>query len=139
MRSLLLHANRFESEIVSASNLPVGIIPEESRSPYKKMENCLVILFCVEEMDSEKQINQLYEEVIRDAQQFGISNLMVVPFVHLSKNIASSTIAKELYQQLLKKFEKTNLVVDYSHFGYSKTLVLEVKGHRCAFKYREFY
>ena len=138
MRSLLLHTNRFESEIVSTSNRPRGIVPEELKNASKKMENCLTVLFCIEKDDTEKQLNLLYESIIKDALQIGVLNIMIAPFVHLSYNIASPQLAKELYQLLLNKLKETNFTVDYDYFGYSKSWIMDIKGHRCAYKYREF-
>jgi len=65
--------------------------------------------------------------------------MMISPFVHLSSNIAKPDVAKKLYKQLTGKFIGSDFVVKTSHFGYHKSLLLEIKGHPGSFRYREFY
>lgn len=139
MRSLIIHANKFESKTVESSNKPVGIVPEEDKESLKQMEDCLLVLFCIEKEDSEKQVEQLYLKVLKDAKQVKVKNIMVTPFVHLSRNIASPDTAKSLYFLFLNKMKATSYNTNYSHFGYAKHFLIDTKGHRYAFKYREFY
>lgn len=138
MRSLILHANRFSTDVVAESNMPEGIVPETKKSDSEAMEECLVIFFCVEEGDGEKQINDLHGEILKAADEVKTRNLMVAPFVHLSNRIAKPDVAKSLSFFLMGKFSGTEFVVKSSHFGYHKTLVLDVKGHPGSFRYREF-
>ena len=139
MRSLILHCNAFESKITARSTRPLGIVPERGNSVPVRMEECLTVLFCVEQSDTEQQLHQLYEEIVLGAGKLKVHNLMIAPFVHLSNNIAAPEKARELYHTLIQKFEGSEFTVSYSHFGYHKTWLLDIKGHRCAYKYREFY
>ncbi len=138
MRTLILHANKFESKIVSNSNRPYGIKPEDRDSSIDNLEDGLVILFCVENDDTTDRVDALYNEIIKTSSELKINKLMISPFVHLSKNIAKPEIAKQLYYNLLSKFENTNFVIKTSAFGYNKSLLLDVKGHPGSFRYREF-
>ncbi len=139
MRALLLHANKFQTKVILESNWPKGIQPEKRKSPTEKMQNCLVVFFCVERGDSAKQVNAIYKEILKTADEVKTTNLMIAPFVHLSQNIAEPDVAKKLYQNLLKKFDGGNFAVQSSHFGYHKSLLLDIKGHPGSFRYREFY
>lgn len=139
MRALILHANEFKSKLIVKSNRPKNIKSEEKETNSEEMKQCLVVFFCVEEGDKIKQLNQLYKEIIKAANEVKTKNLMIGPFVHLSKNIAKPKVAIELYQKLMKKFEDTDFVLKSSHFGYHKTLELNIKGHPGSFRYREFY
>jgi threonyl-tRNA synthetase len=139
MRALILHANEFGTKVIAKSNWPKGIEPEKRKSDSENMKECLVIFFCVEEGDNGKQIERLYQEIIKTADEIKTNNLMIAPFVHLSNNISKPEIAKELYEQLMKKFENTTFTVKSSHFGYHKSLLLDIKGHPGSFRYREFY
>lgn len=103
------------------------------------MEECLVVFFCVEEGDSEKQLNELYEEIVKASDEVKTDNLMIAPFVHLSSKIAKPEVSKELYEKLMGMFEGKDFAVKSSHFGYHKTLSLDIKGHPGSFRYREFY
>ncbi len=139
MKALILHANQFRTKVIAKSNRPKEIEPEQRKSLSEEMKECLVIFFCVEQRDSEKQLEKLYQEILKTADEVKTTNLMIAPFVHLSKNIAQPTVAKELYEKLLRKFEKTSFTIKSSHFGYHKSLLLDIKGHPGSFRYREFY
>jgi threonyl-tRNA synthetase len=139
MRTLFLHSNKFESGVVEESDRPLGIVPEIKDEISEVMEQCLVIFFCVEKDDTEKQVEDLYREVLKTSVEVGTKNLMIAPFVHLSKNIAEPETAKKLYEFLMDKFTNGDFVVKSSHFGYHKSLLLDIKGHPGSFRYREFY
>ena len=139
MRALILHANNFATEVIAKSNWPKGIEPEKKKSITENMKECLVVFFCVERKDNEKQVGVLYQEILKTANEVKTTNVMIAPFVHLSKNIAKPKVAKDLYEKLMKKFTKTKFKVKSPHFGYHKSLLLDIKGHPGSFRYREFY
>lgn len=138
MRALLLHANRFATKIVEESTRPNGIKPESKKSSSEEMNECLVCFFTVENGDDETNLENFYNEIIKTAKELETKNLMISPFVHLSNNIASSEASKNIYKNLLEKFKNTDYKVSSSHFGYHKSLQLDVKGHPGSFRYREF-
>jgi hypothetical protein len=67
MRSLILHADKFATKIIEESKWPKGIDPEKRKSDTEKMEKCLVVFFCVEENDGEKQVDAIYQEILKTA------------------------------------------------------------------------
>lgn len=138
MRALLLHANTFQVKVVEKSTRPYGILPEVQRGPSEEMHQCLVVFFCIEKNDNEKQLNELYEEIIESAAEIGTKNLMISPFVHLSRNVAPPEEAKKIYMELFNRFDRNIYQVQSSHFGYHKSLLLDIKGHPGSFRYREF-
>ena len=138
MKSLLLHANNFAVRIEEASNKPGGIIPENLNSSEENADDCLVAFFCVEMQDGAKTVNDLYIEIVKSADDFGTKNIVIAPFVHLSNNIADPSTAKELYINLVEKFEGSDYQITTSHFGYHKRLLLDVKGHPGSFRFRTF-
>ncbi|MBI2146924.1 hypothetical protein HYU19_00425 [Candidatus Woesearchaeota archaeon] len=138
MRSLLLHANLFESKITMTSNRPIGIIPEDGVDPVKRMEECLLVLFCVEPQDTNLQVEQLHDEIVKNAKELNVERIMLGPFVHLAKTVADPETAKKRYFQLKAMFLTSPFAVDSSHFGYGKTFLMDIKGHRRAYSYREF-
>jgi len=138
MRSLILHANKFATNLIEESNWPKGINSEEMKSEAEEMEKCLVVFFCVEEGDSDKQLDGIYQEILKTSQEVNTKNLLISPFVHLSNKIAKPDVAKGMYEKLMGKFIDTDYVVKSSHFGYHKSLLLDIKGHPGSFRYREF-
>ncbi|MEK7580384.1 MAG: threonyl-tRNA synthetase editing domain-containing protein [Patescibacteria group bacterium] len=139
MRALLLHVNKFQVKVVEESTRPQDIQPEKRHSDSEEMEQCLVVFFCIEEGDTEKQLKKLYEEILKTADEIQTKNLMIAPFVHLSKNIAEPNVAKYFYENLMQRFKQTAFNLKSSHFGYHKSLLLDIKGHPGSFRYREFY
>ena len=102
------------------------------------MKKNLTVLFCVEKGDDEIKVENLFTEIIRATTDFSTKKIMIAPFVHLSNNIASPSVAKELYEALVGKFQGLDYTLETSHFGYHKSLLLRVKGHPGSFRYREF-
>lgn len=139
MRALLLHSNKFETKVILESNLPTGIKPESKKSSSELLEQCLVCFFCIEKNDTDIQIEAFYKDIIKTAKEVGTKNLMISPFVHLSNNLATPSVAKKLCKKLVSKFINTDFNIGTSHFGYHKSLILDIKGHPGSFRYREFY
>lgn len=138
MRALLLHSTTFKSELIKPSNWPKGIEPETQKSVTEQMTECLVCFFTVELTDSDKQLTEFRAEIIKAAEEVGTANLVLSPFVHLSNNVAPPQKAKELYEKLVSSFMDTKYTIITSHFGYHKSLLLDIKGHPGSFRYREF-
>jgi len=138
MRALILHVNKFKTRLHSRSNKPDGILPEEKKSHSEEMKDGLVVFFCVEKGDSEKHVGQLYDEICKASDDVRTRNLTIAPFAHLSRNTAEPKTAKHIHDSLMKKVKKSSFIHTYSHFGYHKRLMLDVKGHPGSFRYREF-
>jgi len=138
MKALLLHANKFATKIVEKSTKPIGIEPEKRKSQNEQMKECLICFFTVEKNDTKDQINNFYNEIIKTAKELDTKNIMIAPFVHLSNNIASPSVAKDFYADLMNKFSGSDYKIASSHFGYHKSLLLDIKGHPGSFRYREF-
>ncbi len=139
MKSLILHVDKFATKLVEESKWPKGIIPEIKKSNKEEMTKCLVVFFCVEKGDTKKQVEAIYKEILKTAKEVNTKKLLISPFVHLSQNIAKPEKAKELYELLMSKFIDSDFTVKSSHFGYHKSLLLDIKGHPGSFRYREFY
>jgi len=138
MRALILHVNKFKTKVNFPSNKPRGIIPEKIKKNEREMKNGLVVFFCVEEGDTQKHAEQLYDEIYKASNEIKTKNVVINPFVHLSKNIAKPHEAKKIYEYLTKKVKNSELISKTSPFGYHKNLILDIKGHPGSFRYREF-
>ena len=139
MRSLILHVDKFATKLVEKSKWPKGIIPEKMKSNTEEMKKCLVVFFCVEKGDTKKQVEAIYKEILKTADEVKTKKLLLSPFVHLSSNIAKPDVAKKIYELLMSKFIDSDFTIQSSHFGYHKSLLLNIKGHPGSFRYREFY
>ena len=158
MKALILHANewlvRAESPSTRIGNSePEGWLGSEDDTGEgpprplsdtlvaEQMEECLVVLFQVELGDSEETARNLCRKLKKTAKEFKTRRVMVSPFAHLSNNRPEPEVAKVLSALVVKTCEDWNLNGDpgweiaSSHFGWNKSLMLNVKGHPNAFKH----
>jgi threonyl-tRNA synthetase len=138
MKALLLHANSFETKLTSKATLPKGIEATPVSANYERMNDCLVVLCCIEEGDSIQQVAEMHQEAIKTAEDFSTRNIVVAPFVHLSNNVANPTASAKLFEEFFARFEGSQFNVTKSEFGYHKALKLDVKGYPGSFRFREF-
>jgi hypothetical protein len=103
------------------------------------MEECLVVLFQVEEHDKAKCVRELCRDVQKIARKVGTNRVMLSGFAHLSHSRPDPMVAKDLFLQVITTCQEwPEFEVKSSHFGYNKTLLLDVKGHPDAFKHRSY-
>jgi len=126
MRLLQLHCNNFEytptkKEISSA---------EEIEPETKSLDNVVVTFVAVEKGDDKSVARKAINEIKESLQKIGCKKLLLYPYVHLSSNLASPSLAFSL----LKEMESlaTDLDVSRAPFGWTKSYKLEVKGHPLA-------
>ncbi len=153
MKALILHANQWLVRVESPSDRIAGCQPEELHDDdtgegpprpthvlaVERMEECLVVLFHIESHDTEKQVKSLCKDVAKIARKVGTSRLMISGFAHLSHSRPDPIVAKDLFLQVVSTCKTwIEYEVQSSHFGYNKSLVLDVKGHPDAFKHRSY-
>jgi threonyl-tRNA synthetase len=137
MRALLLHCKQYGIKIGKMSNRPEDIAPEEVQEKEQNCKDCVVALITVEKNDDvEKSSAIISEEVSQMCQEVGHNNVVVLPFAHLSNNLAKSEdgikIISSIENSLKKKFN-----VFRAHFGSHKELLLDIYGHPGNARYRE--
>jgi threonyl-tRNA synthetase len=138
MRALLFHCKNYGTKIDRLANRPEDITPEEVNEKEQTCKDCIVALITVEEGDKIKQVcSNLTKEIAKMSDEVGHKNIVILPFAHLSNNLAK---AKEginaldlIEKELTKKFN-----VMRAHFGSHKSLLLDIHGHPGNARYREF-
>ncbi|MDP2641404.1 MAG: threonyl-tRNA synthetase editing domain-containing protein, partial [Candidatus Yanofskybacteria bacterium] len=129
MKVLFFHADRFGFAVESPSARLGGASPEEVKSTFLNVEECLVALFHVEEADGDHQIRRLCKDIKRIAEKVGTSRLVVAAFGHLSNSYAPPSVAMEISRQIVEICQEWGCEVHTSPFGHNKTFVLHAKGH----------
>src|SRR3989344_5500561 len=129
MRALLFHCKNYRIKIDKLANRPKDIMPEEVNEKEQKSSDCIVILITIEKGDEiEKVSNKLIIEVQKMSEDVGSKNVVLLPFAHLSNNLATPEEAiraiKLVEEILINKYE-----VVRSHFGSHKSLLLDTYGH----------
>ena len=138
MRALLFHCKNYGVKIDRMSDRPEDIAPEEVSENEQSCKDCIVALVTVEKNDdAQKTSSGLSEEVAKMCLEVGHKNVVILPFAHLSNNLAKSSDGIKIISMIVD-----NLKVDFdiirAHFGSHKELLLDIYGHPGNARYREF-
>lgn len=139
MRALLFHCHNYKVRVDKLANRPEDITPEEIKEKEQICKDCIVVLTTIEKEDKiEDFCSKLVNEISRMSKEVGHKNIVILPFAHLSNNLAK---AKEgiLAINLIEKKLQEGFNVIRAHFGSHKSLLLDIYGHPGNARYREFY
>ncbi len=126
MKIILLHCDYLRFEALKKALKSVGDLRESEKKG--EMKNCLVVLTAVEKNDSLKSVKDFVKNVEDVAGQVDVKNIVIYPYAHLSKNLASPDLAVNVMDECEKVLKK-NFEVLRVPFGYYKSFELKVKGH----------
>jgi len=138
MRAILFHCKEYATEIGRLSNRPGYLSPEEVKEKDQRCEDCVVAFITIEKDDEIEDVAAgLAAEAVKMAKETGRKNIVLVPFAHLSNNIADSKKSIAVFD-LIEGYLKDDFNVKRAHFGSHKSLLLNVFGHPGNVRYREF-
>jgi len=101
----------------------------ESEKKGKNVSEALVVLTAVEKGDSTSEsVKELVKNVKDIAGQVKAKDIVLYPYAHLSRNLASPETAAEIFKKSEKELGKDFKVVK-APFGYYKEFEMKVKGH----------
>jgi len=128
MKLLLIHSDYIEYEV---KNKAISN-PEEIKLKKDRLEEALTVFIAVEKID-EKSPNQTVidasKEIEKTAEQLKVKNIMLYPYAHLSSNLGSPKIAKEILVELEYNLSNNYYNVKRSPFGWYKVFKISCKGH----------
>jgi len=128
MKLLLIHSDYIEYEV---KNKAISN-PEEIKLSKDRLEEALTVFIAIEKID-EKSPNQTVidasNEIEKTAEQLKVKNIMLYPYAHLSSNLGSPKIAKEILVELEYNLFNKNYNVKRSPFGWYKAFKISCKGH----------
>ncbi|HEY4473815.1 MAG TPA: threonyl-tRNA synthetase editing domain-containing protein [Candidatus Paceibacterota bacterium] len=136
MRALLTHSKRYKVTITGLATRPDSIKPEPVTETEQSSEKCVVVFVCIEAKDTPELAKQLGREVELMMQDVGDKKVVLVPFAHLSSNLASSELAIEVLNALQNALASHNPL--RSHFGSDKAFSIDFLGHPGNIRFREF-
>ncbi len=134
MKILLLHSDFIEFEPREKA-----IKQAEEAGAKQRVDECLVILTAVEASDEnnpEQASRNLAEEIKKVAEDVRAKNIVLYPYAHLSKELASPGTALTVFKEAEKILRKDFSVVR-APFGWYKKFSVSVKGHPLAELSRE--
>src|SRR3989338_8475928 len=125
MKVLLIHSDYIEF-ITKEKALRQAI--DEPKSG--RMEECLVAFTAVEKDD--ENISDIAEKLVKEisdvAEQVKTKRVVLYPYAHLSKNLASPNFALDVLKSAEQLLEKEYEVMR-APFGWYKAFTLKTKGH----------
>jgi len=133
----MFHCKRYGTKIVKFSNRPKNIAPEKICKKDQNCKDCVVVFLTVEKGDDIKICSEkIAKEISKMSIEVGHKNIILLPFAHLSSNLADSekvVLFLDSVEKILKDFN-----VQRCHFGSHKSLLMDVYGHAGNARWREF-
>ncbi|MEM2948151.1 MAG: threonine--tRNA ligase [Candidatus Anstonellales archaeon] len=124
MRILTIHSDYIEVETKSKA-----IKQAEEGIKGLKEKECLVVFTSVEKGDSIKIAREYAEEVSKVAEQVKTKNIVLYPYVHLTSNPASPSVAMEVLNEGERLLKERGYSVKHAPFGWYKAFTIKAKGH----------
>ncbi len=104
---------------------------EDWKQEKQRVEECLVVFTSVEkddEKDPEKISENLALEIKKVAHDVKVNNIVLYPYAHLSKTLASADVALAILKKTESILSK-ELSVQRAPFGWYKEFTIKCKGH----------
>jgi len=137
MRAVLFHCRNYLVKLERIANRPVDIRPEEVKYKEQSCKDCVVALITVEDKDDPEIVaEKLSKEIIIMAKNVGQNSIVLLPFAHLSNNLADTKKAIKTLGIIEKYLKDYNVL--RAHFGSHKELLLDIYGHPGNARYREY-
>ncbi len=137
MKALFFHCKRYGVKVGKPSNRPKNIRPEKLKKKSQSCKDCIVVFLTVEKDDDPSSCSDaLTLDLKKMVKEVGHKNIVLLPFAHLSSNLASSEKVIETLDLIETKLVDLN--ISRSHFGSHKSLLLDVYGHPGNARFREF-
>ena len=130
MKTLNLHCDYIKFKPLKKALKGVKELSENEKKE-QKVEEALVVLTAVEKGDD--NVKLIVEKLVKDineiSKQVNVKNIVLYPYSHLSKNLASPEIAVKVLDNAEKSLKNSKFNVFRAPFGYYKEFELKVKGH----------
>jgi threonyl-tRNA synthetase len=126
MKLLCWHCDFLGYQDRQRSNRPEGISDVVEAPGHGTFEDVLAVFVCVERTDSGSQVPRAVSTIESLAAQIGRKHIVLVPFAHLSGQLAEPKVAKDLLTDLECRLAKAGLEVSSISFGYHKDLELRL-------------
>ena len=142
MKGLIFHCRDFRFKDLEKSSKPLGISEVVSKEKFNQgsFKNRIVVFVCIEEGDTKREVEDARKHIIHmiDEWHGGNKDIILLPFGHLSKNLAKPEISKELIDSLSSLLRKGQKKVDLITFGTHKEWMIDVYGYPRATSWFQF-
>ncbi|HIQ32811.1 MAG TPA: threonine--tRNA ligase [Methanothermococcus okinawensis] len=127
MRLLLIHADYLEFKATEKTK-----IAEDTNKLEGRMEECLTVFTAVErgdEVNPEVIVEKALSEITKIAKNLKVDNIVVYPYAHLSSDLASPEVAREILVEMEERLREMGYNVLRAPFGWYKSFKISCKGH----------
>jgi threonyl-tRNA synthetase len=134
------HCERLSYEDGKPSSLPLGIHEVPPTPTTGRYEDVLLVFTTVEVDDGGGSVDRAASEVRRMIKMVGRRPILVMPFAHLSNQLAKPSDAEVTIAELGAELERTGLQVEVASFGFHKEcfeLSYVARAHEGSVAYRE--
>lgn len=140
MRGLIFKTTKFYSQDLEKSNWPPVIKGKQDfDSERKDFINVICIWICIEKDDKDEYLNSVLKRIISLNDQFyNLDEIVLMPFGHLSRNLAHPDLAKKLIDEMAVKLSEAGFKVSKMSFGTHKLYGFDIAAHRGGTSYFEF-
>jgi len=139
MKAVLYHCRNFQTVITGLSTRGNKITSEQIINRALQATNSVVAFITIEDQDNiEFTTTLLCDEIEKMCLDTKHLQVVIVPFAHLSNNLAKAKEAIRAFDVIQEKLEAKNLITHRDHFGSDKSLKIEVFGHAGNVRFRSF-
>lgn len=138
MRVLFWHCDYFKYWCNKETKVAESATDSELRAEIKDV---LSLMTCIERTDEgreEEIVKNLIADLTDYTRKISCNRILIYPYAHLSKNLASPRIAISLIGKITDACKNAGLEVYKSPFGWEKGFEVRNKGHPLAESYREY-
>ena len=111
MKLLLIHSDYIEYEV---KNKAISN-PEEIKIKNDRLEEALTVFIAVEKIDEKSHNKTVIDaslEIDKTADQLKVKNIMLYPYAHLSSDLGSPKIAKDILIDLENNLINKNYLIN---------------------------
>jgi threonyl-tRNA synthetase len=129
MKILLLHCDYLKFKPLKKALKEIEDLSEKKTVNVKEP---LVVMIAVEKYDnnSDEVVKELIKNISEIAERINAKNIVLYPYAHLSKNLASPENAIGILKKTEEEIKKIkNFKIFKAPFGYYKEFEMKVKGH----------
>lgn len=136
-----MHCKYISFEDKRKSNRPENIIP--IKRGLQELSNTISAFICVEKWDKIENVENYVDIIVQYAKLIKNNYIFIVPFAHLSNNLANSENSIEILDLITQKLKAKEFIIYESSFGYHKKFEYElikssVYPHPGSVAYRQF-
>ncbi len=114
-------------------------VPEMDR---EESANNAVVIFFHSEAEDERRLKSVVEKFVKNAKwlagKFDTKNIVLHSFNHLSLSKSSPEFARQMFDEVRQRLEKTGFKVMTTPFGYFNEFSIYVAGDSLAKVFKEF-